>query len=323
MIASTPTVSVKALLSSFAYFCHVGIPRLPRVVDALSTIMWPSMQPHDRSTSKQAQVPDVKVRELLDWAQDITLVHDSTAKKTPETDDLERWLLSDSVLHGDPWGDAAGTITMSPIAMKDTGTLQGPTTCPSGFDDDFTVFVSAPSAEGLTSVGGRGFGRTVEVENLSLESDLWDEDENRLSAGIGAYASLGSASDFGSEDGPHSEYQAMKDSEDNGLPTEEEIRATSGRIFGVPPVPSKIETADALAVDVHTPTTGKASFDDIPSSNDVPEEEHDAAPFDLSRVLSTLEEMKAEIAGIDDEAERRKAAARVALGLVYGLEGKH
>ena len=41
--------------------------------------------------------------------------------------------------------------------------------------------------------------------------------------------------------------------------------------------------------------------------------------FDLSRVLGALQGMKDEIAGMTDEGARRKAAARVALGLVYGL----
>ena len=43
------------------------------------------------------------------------------------------------------------------------------------------------------------------------------------------------------------------------------------------------------------------------------------AAFDLSRVFSSLQGMKEEIAGMENEDERRRAAARVALGLVYGL----
>lgn len=42
---------------------------------------------------------------------------------------------------------------------------------------------------------------------------------------------------------------------------------------------------------------------------------------DLENVIGVLEEYKGEIAGMDDDEERRKAAARVALGVVYGLEG--
>jgi hypothetical protein len=44
------------------------------------------------------------------------------------------------------------------------------------------------------------------------------------------------------------------------------------------------------------------------------------APFDLNRVFSALQGMKEEISLLDDEEERKRAAARVALGLVYGLE---
>ena len=46
----------------------------------------------------------------------------------------------------------------------------------------------------------------------------------------------------------------------------------------------------------------------------------EVGPFDLSQVMNVLQEMKSEISGMDSEEERRKAAARVALGLVYGLE---
>ncbi|KAG8680588.1 hypothetical protein FRC09_018127 [Ceratobasidium sp. 395] len=67
----------------------------------------------------------------------------------------------------------------------------------------------------------------------------------------------------------------------------------------------------------------------IPSSADVqatakrifePSLDHDAPDgFDLASVLGSLEAMRAEIGGITDIEERRKAAARVALGLAMGL----
>ncbi|KAG9120478.1 hypothetical protein FRC07_004017, partial [Ceratobasidium sp. 392] len=48
--------------------------------------------------------------------------------------------------------------------------------------------------------------------------------------------------------------------------------------------------------------------------------DHDAPEaFDLTSVLGSLEAMRAEISGITDIEERRKAAARVALGLAMGL----
>lgn len=49
------------------------------------------------------------------------------------------------------------------------------------------------------------------------------------------------------------------------------------------------------------------------------EEGDSQAPIDLSRILAALNAMKEEIAGITDEDKKRKAAAKVALGLVYGL----
>ena len=54
-------------------------------------------------------------------------------------------------------------------------------------------------------------------------------------------------------------------------------------------------------------------------SESIDDEGDSQAPFDLSRVLAGLDAMKEEIAGISDEDEKRKAAAKVALALVYGL----
>ncbi|KDR82914.1 hypothetical protein GALMADRAFT_238566 [Galerina marginata CBS 339.88] len=45
------------------------------------------------------------------------------------------------------------------------------------------------------------------------------------------------------------------------------------------------------------------------------------ATFDLERVLHSLQAFRSEISGMEDEDEKRRMAARVALGLVYGLEG--
>lgn len=50
-----------------------------------------------------------------------------------------------------------------------------------------------------------------------------------------------------------------------------------------------------------------------PQSHDAPD------GFDLTSVLGSLEAMREEISGITDMEERRKAAARVALGLAMGL----
>ena len=103
-----------------------------------------------------------------------------------------------------------------------------------------------------------------------------------------------------------------EDDDDAGLPSKEEIRAAEARMFGER---------------VSIPESGGAPFYVLP---DEPEHgnlegereglEMDAPAFDLTRILGALEEMKEEIAQISDEQERRRAAAKVTLGLVYGLE---
>ena len=66
---------------------------------------------------------------------------------------------------------------------------------------------------------------------------------------------------------------------------------------------------------------GLSLHNDTTSDEDDPDD-YEMAPFDLSRVMSALQGMKEEIAGMENEDERRKAAAKVALGLVYGLEAE-
>ena len=109
------------------------------------------------------------------------------------------------------------------------------------------------------------------------------------------------------------------------LPSEVDIKDTAARIFGPPGSSSDVATSSQLSSSL--PATSQSSvpdssFLDTMKSFDT-ELDMDAAPFDLSRVLSALEGMKEEVALISDKAEREKAAARVALALVYGLEDVH
>ncbi|KAF8961482.1 hypothetical protein BDZ97DRAFT_1759853 [Flammula alnicola] len=46
----------------------------------------------------------------------------------------------------------------------------------------------------------------------------------------------------------------------------------------------------------------------------------DTRPFDVERVLHALQDFRSEIAGVTNEEQRRRIAARVALGFVYGME---
>ena len=46
----------------------------------------------------------------------------------------------------------------------------------------------------------------------------------------------------------------------------------------------------------------------------------ESVDLDMTGILSALDAMKEEVSSIGDTRERRRAAARVALGFVYGLE---
>ncbi|KAJ6605683.1 hypothetical protein B0H10DRAFT_1886599 [Mycena sp. CBHHK59/15] len=276
-----------------------GIPGLPRVLDALSTIMWPSMQarskPHSSGRPRAA-------RRNLDWVQDsqddlspLGGVVRGGNKKQEELEALTRWLEEDdgAATREDPWRSAANsTVSASPTEMS--GTVFADRGQEFGFDDDFTVFVSAPAAA----------PEDVDAEDVddSLDSPI------RLGPpGAGPlYLSLGSALDLHEVDEAKAE---PVEGEDEDLPTDAEIDVMTARIFGGP-----MRSKTAPESKLYAPIPDGVPLDAEGS------EEYDMAPFDLSRVMSALEGMKAEIASMEDEGERRKAAAKVALGLVYGLE---
>jgi len=310
---------------------YIGIPSLPRVLDALSTIMWPSMQAAIRkkrniNTSKGVQDEDG----LLDWAHSsfdapdhfpseedfvVPANHSSglaaQARKQKEMNELARWLQEDDAYENktknDPWQSRASKVmTASPINEQSFSftSLAPPTPTQdrvvNGFDDDFTVFVSAPPAESHSesSSSSKPDHQWSQDEHSFDSFDSFDDEASFDSGKLAPrhdgvmYHSLGSASDLADIDGNKS---VKEDSDDEGLPSQDEVSASAARIFG--------------AASVHSAENGSEN-----------EDEYDMAAFDLSHVLSALQGMKAEIAGIEDVDERRKAAAKVALGLVYGLE---
>lgn len=119
---------------------------------------------------------------------------------------------------------------------------------------------------------------------------------------------------------------------DPDLPSEEEIRAASARIFG-PAVGNSFSSSPFLGISssslprstagTNEPYSGLSSYLQLDDDETVLNQglDLDGPAFDLSRVFGALQSMKEEIALIPDEQERRNAAAKVALGLVYGLEG--
>ncbi|KAH9936641.1 uncharacterized protein B0H18DRAFT_974812 [Fomitopsis serialis] len=309
-----------------------GIPGLSRVLDALSTIMWPSLVQSESTRTRKS-----RARELLDWARDeegddglralipgsasagdISFSSDADvdgpeprkSRMQREMEELERWLADEDrerqAADAQAWIAVERDVPLQSSAWQDmpTPSIRTPTaeTLTLGFDDDFTEFVSAPSP----AVSARSHHSGLDVDHLIPQH-------------TGAsYRSLASVSDFGGE-GEHmfvpdiDESAISKPTEDDpDLPSRAEVLATSRRIFGTErPAPSPPTSAPPMSSHV---------TDESHSSDHDDDDDFGMSAFDLPRVLSALQGMKEEIAGMTDDAERRKAAARVALGLVYGLQ---
>ncbi|KAI5119056.1 hypothetical protein M0805_005922 [Coniferiporia weirii] len=269
-------------------------PGFHRALDALSTIMWPSMVRAEPTQSKaanaQAQSAGVEVDLDLKALIDASTPAEKSAIQH-EMEMLEKWLEEDtddnygyssiaddnddylslsSHTHSfvvprsdDPWSTGAS------LADSDAATT-------AGFDDDFAEFVSAPPPV-----------------SASADSD---------SAG------------HTSTSEPGVDTNADSDPE---LPSKADIRAASARIFGSSAPPGTHQddpTAPQLRSAREQGEGGASAVADPDADAGLP-------VFDLTRVLGALEGMKAEIARIPDIRERRAAAAKAALGLVYGLEG--
>ena len=233
---------------------------------------------------------------------------------------------------GDAWQYAASSghivssptdmETMSPFGVPAESLANKDRNVSVGFDDDFTVFVSAPAPlETIQEASGLSTPELSHGPSKSLAP---------VDAGD-FYRSLGSVSDFGgSEDERYTELddsnyfddpsdlKTPKSTDDDSMPTEKEIRETSLRIFGAP-VLSRLHMQRADAPIPKAEIAGNSlAPEHFTSGIDDP---YDIESFDLTKVLGALQQFKSEIAGMDDEDERRKAAAKVALGLVYGFEG--
>jgi hypothetical protein len=265
--------------------------------------MWPSMQAQDKPQS--SALPSL-ARHDFDWAQtsqdDLSPLGGLVrgASKQQELEVLTRWLGEDEGVSSqqDPWRSVpdSAAVSVSPTSI-DAPQSVSPDGTDFGFDDDFTVFVSAPS--------GAATHEQEDVEDDFLDSParLGPPQASPL------YLSLGSGLDL--REVEEAAAETAGDEPDEDLPTDAEIEAMSSRIFGGP-VRSKAEAESKSRAPISdaVPLDATGGVDD----------EYDMAAFDLSRVMSALEGMKAEIASMEDEGERRKAAAKVALGLVYGLE---
>ena len=191
------------------------------------------------------------------------------------------------------------TGSTTPFGMKDQPTGEFSI----GFEDDFTEFVSAPAVkeeEGETTPEAIGCQKQQDTFESPMASGIRSGSLEPGSARV-RYRSLGS--DFGGSDVGDEEalYESLDDGDnEEDLPTKEEIRKTSAQIFGmVPPSTKGVPAGASMAED---------------SDGD-----ERVASFDISQVMGTLQRLKSDISEMENEEERRRAAAKVALGLVYGL----
>ena len=187
-------------------------------------------------------------------------------------------------------------LDMTPFGIKDRQVAELTDKFSIGFEDDFTVFVSAPAVN--DNEGDVGYHK----QQNSFESPISVSPGGTLEPQRACvrYHSLGSVSDFGGSDFGHDESlnddgDNEVDHKDDDLPTKEEIRKASAQIFG-------------------------KSTKGVPATESGPVPEDTEPSFDLSQVMSVMQQFKTDIAGMDNEEERRRAAATVALGLLYGLE---
>jgi len=121
------------------------------------------------------------------------------------------------------------------------------------------------------------------------------------------WAELGDGDEHEHEHGGEGEGWTVleEEEEEDGLPAEAEVVRTHVQIFGPPPPPP-------------APPGGSSSSQPKAAADQPRREDYEQA-FDLSSALGALQSMRDEIQGMTDEKARRRAAARVALGLVHGL----
>ncbi|KAI6166758.1 hypothetical protein EDD17DRAFT_1186272 [Pisolithus thermaeus] len=358
-----------------------GIPGIPRIMDALGTVIWPSMVQratrHDNPLYQGRTAlskSDHNIAAILRSFQPLS--RDTGMRK--ELEELERWLSEDTSVTDaetgeptagrdydtvDPWNAVVTSGHTTPHASIEASSGSRPSTPRFGFDDDFTAFVSAPPPSDTATTTPRGslqdqfhdmsppastsFSSTFSFDSAASTPVLEGHtsfDTNLLTPGNASYGngvsyrSLGSVSDFGDVDGdasPHECTDAVETSEDEDgdknedddveLPSKAEIAETSRRIFGTAPFTTSPTDTGPATAEYRSSQTSLLSAEDRIFSSFMEKyggdnEDADLGRFDLQGILNSLQGLKDEIAYMADDKERRKAAARVALGLVYGLD---
>ena len=264
----------------------IGWARTEEENDGLQALVTSPNSETDTDAKKKSRMQR-EMEELERWLES----EDPQAERRREEDDLQAWKTAEDA---NIWHDIP------------TPTIRTPHAGEFGFDDDFDDFVGAPMD---VSYGHERQADADPVERLAP-----------MHTGA-SYRSISSDTGDASPE-PHGYDALNEDDHDPDLPSREEIEEATKRIFG----PDFLSSPPLVGSSTHPPRSATllsdASFESGTSdgNGEGREDDFDFDTFDLSRVLSALQGMKEEISGITDESERRKAAARVALGLVYGLQ---
>lgn len=250
-----------------------------RIIDALSTIIWPSMTRKDaQRASRIAGGPHIMLNSRLSGGgeEDALLSFLGATGSAPRTQAedvaaLERWLEEDEDTEH----------MQSPLSAGEESLLVLPHASWTHFPSGSSTSLHKLTPEHTSSSFPLASGHQIEHSTTGFEDDFSDFVTAPTSDTVG--------------------YDALIDSDDDdALPSHDEIFAASTRIFG----PGGRAHSDQDAVD-----GGAAQAPDASS-----------AEFDLTHAFSALQAMRDEISAISDDAERRRAAARVALGFAYGLD---
>ncbi len=222
----------------------------------------------------------------------------------------------------DPWA-ASTSITSNPTSMSaQSTTLTSHSTSittsrTSGFDDDFSAFVSAPAMSivgdsvpaaktttgtvtaASTSASASGIEPIADARRLHTQTQLLLPSHTGGSIrSIRSARSDLSISDVGDDLGGGAGYEALDDISSSSLNFSPEHGDVDGIDDGGP----------------HTSIRGRRSGDRAASLGDV--------PFDLPNILSALQTVREDVAEIEDEAERRATTARFASEFVFERMGE-
>jgi hypothetical protein len=211
----------------------------------------------------------------------------------------------------DPWV-ASSTISSSTqpptqsIALASQHSISITTPRSSGFDDDFSAFVSAPA---VSIAGDTAAATTAKTSSTPASTTAASEsiaDARRLHTQTLLPSHTGgstrsamsdlSMSDTGDDLGVGGGYEALDDTGDGSL--------------NFSPEHGDVDIDDG---DPRPSTSGQRSGDRAAGLSDT--------PFNLPDILNALQTIREDVAGIEDEAERRATTARFASEFVYKRMG--